>query len=126
MRARPLPHRVDDVVQRVAVLRLDEEHLLRSLVGGGARGAGQEPFGGRRHLEQEAVVVDAAHDLAPIVEDVFAHHLAVRHVIQLTQKVKHELQVLVGGSHRSSLFSDSPPWNSVPHRDERLSCVIAL
>ena len=38
-----LPHRVDDVVQRVSVLHLDEEHLLRSLVGDGARGLGQKP-----------------------------------------------------------------------------------
>gem|GEM_PF-5315553 len=109
-----LPHRFDDVVQRVAVLYLNEEHLLRSLVGDGAWGLGQKPFRGGRDLEQEAVVVYATHDLAPVVEDVFAHHLAVRHVVQLAQQVEHELQVLVSGRHRLSSLSHSTPRSPDP------------
>ncbi len=59
-----------------------QESLLRSLVRGVARPAPGRPFRrGERDLEAGSGRRRCCPDLAPIVEDVFAHHLAVRHVI---------------------------------------------
>ena len=44
-------------------------------------------------LHKEAVIVNAAVQLAAIVEDVFSHHRTVAHVVQIGQLLQYKIQV---------------------------------
>ena len=44
-------------------------------------------------LHKEAVIVNAADQLAAIVEDVFSHHRTVAHVVQIGQLLQYKIQV---------------------------------
>ena len=91
--------------ERIAVIRVDEPHRTRTLVGDGGRAQRRCGRGGL--LDEQTIVVDAAEQRALRVEEVLPHHLPRGQALDTREKVEDIIEIALRRRH-DSLLSSNP------------------